>query len=151
MLHPPPASREVRRSIIEQLWDPSYYKNLYDNPSTIAQKELYLKAYGLVMLYDMISKQEKISNAYAIETANILNGSQYGRATTTASTPLQIGGWCGEKNRVEKKCEIFRGLRSLFGVLALSVCLFVSRPALAQCEDAGDTGAPLDQHGRIRM
>ncbi len=46
--------------------------NLYDNPSTIAQKELYLKAYSLVMLYDMISKQEKISNAYAIETAAIL-------------------------------------------------------------------------------
>jgi len=67
-----PSMRELRQSIIEQLWDPSFYKNLGDNPVTISQKELYLKAYGLTMLYDMISKQEKISTAYAIETAAIL-------------------------------------------------------------------------------
>ena len=68
-----PSQREIRQSTVEQLWDPNYYKNLYDNPSTIAQKELYLKAYSLQMLYDLISKQEKISNVYAIETANILS------------------------------------------------------------------------------
>jgi hypothetical protein len=68
-----PSSREIRESIVEQLWDPDYYKDLYDNPGTIAQKELYLKAYSLVMLYDLIAKQEKISNAYAIETAIMLN------------------------------------------------------------------------------
>jgi hypothetical protein len=86
---PTPSVREIRQSIIEQLWDPNYYKNLYDNPSTIAQKELYLKAYGLVMLYDMISKQEKISNAYAIETAVILNTSQHDRTNFSSNTPLQ--------------------------------------------------------------
>ena len=67
-----PSAREIRQAIVEQLWDPGYYKELYDAPSTITQKEVYLKAYSLVMLYDMISKQEKISNVYAIETANIL-------------------------------------------------------------------------------
>ena len=67
-----PSAREIRQAIVEQLWDPGYYKELYDAPSTITQKEVYLKAYSLVMLYDMISKQEKISNAYAIQTANIL-------------------------------------------------------------------------------
>lgn len=74
-----PSVREIRESIVEQLWDPNYYKELYDNPSTIAQKELYLKAYNLVMLYDMIAKQEKISNVYAIETAAILDKVGRGR------------------------------------------------------------------------
>ena len=67
-----PSVREIRQAIVEQLWDPGYYKELYDAPSTITQKEIYLKAYSLVMLNDIISKQEKISNVYAIETANML-------------------------------------------------------------------------------
>lgn len=67
-----PSMRELRQSIIEQLWDPNFYKNLGNNPATISQKELFLKAYGLTMLYDMIAKQEKISTAYAIETAAML-------------------------------------------------------------------------------
>ena len=68
-----PSVREIRQAIVEQLWDPGYYKELYDSPSTITQKEIYLKAYSLVMLYDVISKQEKISNVYALETANMLD------------------------------------------------------------------------------
>jgi len=67
-----PSAREIRQAIVEQLWDPGYYKELYDSPSTITQKEVYLKAYSLVMLYDVIAKQEKISNVYALETANML-------------------------------------------------------------------------------
>jgi hypothetical protein len=67
-----PSKREIRQSIVEQLWDPNYYKDLYDSPSTIAQKEVYLKAYSLVLLYDLIAKQERISNVYAVETATIL-------------------------------------------------------------------------------
>ena len=86
---PTPSLREIRQSIIEQLWDPNFYKNLDDNPTTTAQKELYLKAYGLVMLYDMIEKQEKISNAYAIETAALLERAQHARNGFTAETPLQ--------------------------------------------------------------
>ncbi len=67
-----PSAREVRQAIIEEVSDPGYYKDLYDSPKKISQKELYLKAYTLSMLYDMISKQEKISNAYAIETGLLL-------------------------------------------------------------------------------
>ena len=67
-----PSARETRQAIVEQLWDPGYYKELYDSPSTITQKEIYLKAYSLVMLYEVIAKQEKISNVYALETANML-------------------------------------------------------------------------------
>ncbi|MBU6476063.1 MAG: hypothetical protein KGQ70_08860, partial [Alphaproteobacteria bacterium] len=63
-----PSQREIRESIIEQLWNPSYYKDLYDNPSTVMQKDVYLKAYSLVLLYDMIERQEKISDVYALET-----------------------------------------------------------------------------------
>ncbi len=82
-----PSTREIRESVVEQLWDPEYYKELYDNPSTIAQKELYLKAYSLVMLYDMIAKQEKISNVYAIETANMLNKLSGSRHSVSRSNP----------------------------------------------------------------
>lgn len=84
-----PSVREIRQSIIEQLWDPNFYKNLGDNPSTMGEKELYLKAYGLVMLYDMISKQEKISTAYAIETAAMLENMQHSRAGFTSQVPVQ--------------------------------------------------------------
>ena len=85
---PTPSPREIRQSIIEQLWDPNYYKNLYDNPSTIGQKEVYLKAYSLVMLNEMISKQERISNAYAIETSNILSHTA-GVLANTHNQPVQ--------------------------------------------------------------
>jgi hypothetical protein len=84
-----PSHREIRQAIIEQLWDPNYFKELYDNPNTISQKELYLKAYGLVMLYDMIEKQEKISTVYAIETANMLDKIDHSRGGATASSPMK--------------------------------------------------------------
>ena len=84
-----PSTREIRESLIEQLWDPNYYKELYDNPGTIAQKELYLKAYSVMMLYDMIEKQEKISNVYAVETANMLNRSASGRGSASGGMPVK--------------------------------------------------------------
>ena len=83
-----PSRREIRQAIIEQLWDPNYYKELFDNPNTISQKELYLKAYGLVMLSDMIEKQEKISTAYAIETANMLDRHDHSRQGAVSSAPV---------------------------------------------------------------
>jgi hypothetical protein len=83
--------RELRQSIIEQLWDPNFYKNLGDNPVAVSQKELYLKAYSLSMLYDMIAKQEKISMAYAIETAGMLEDTSGERASTSGPTPVQQG------------------------------------------------------------
>lgn len=84
-----PSEREIRQSVIEQVSDPGYYKELYDSPSTIPQKELYLKAYSLLMLYDMIGKQEKISNVYAIETANMLNEIDDSRHSASSSAPLR--------------------------------------------------------------
>jgi hypothetical protein len=84
-----PSLREIRASVVEQLWDPNYYKNLYDNPATVGQKEVYLKAYGLMMLYEMIEKQEKISNAYAVETANVLRHSAKILESASTNVPLQ--------------------------------------------------------------
>jgi hypothetical protein len=84
-----PSHREIRQAIIEQLWNPNYFKELYDNPNTISQKELYLKAYGLVMLYDMIEKQEKISTVYAIETANMLEQDDHSRSGASGSAPMK--------------------------------------------------------------
>jgi len=84
-----PSKREIRQAFIEQLQDPSYYQELYDSPGTIQQKEVYLKAYSLVLLYDMIAKQEKISNVYAIETANMLDKFNQSRHNVSASAPLK--------------------------------------------------------------
>jgi hypothetical protein len=85
---PKPSEREIRESIVEELWDPVYFVQLSDSPATIPQKELYLKAYSLFMLYNMLEKQEKISNVYAIETANMLNEADHSRHGATSSAPL---------------------------------------------------------------
>jgi hypothetical protein len=74
---PYPSERELRQVVVEQLWDPNYWVELGDSPSTISQKEVYLQAYNLLMLYKIIEKTEKISNAFAVQTANMLEA-QYG-------------------------------------------------------------------------
>jgi|GEM_PF-1178533 len=68
-----PSFYETHKSFIEELWTPGYYMDLLDNSYTIERKEIYLQAYGLMMLSKIIEKQEKISNAYAIETAAMLS------------------------------------------------------------------------------
>lgn len=70
---PNPSEREIRQAVIEQLWNPNYYTNLTVAGTNIAQKEVFLQAYNLMMLYRMYEKVEGISNAYAIETANMLD------------------------------------------------------------------------------
>lgn len=67
-----PSERELRQVVVEQLWDPNYWVELGDSPSTTTQKEVYLQAYNLLMLYKIIEKTEKIANAYAVQTANML-------------------------------------------------------------------------------
>jgi len=84
-----PSAREIRQAVVEQLSDPNYYKELYDSPATIPQKELYLKAYSLLMLYDIIARQEKISNVYAIEAANMLDKIDHSRHSASSSAPLR--------------------------------------------------------------
>jgi hypothetical protein len=77
------SDREIRQSIIEQLWDPAYYVNLTDGSTSVAQKEVFLQAYNLMLLYRMYEKTERIANAHAIETANLLE---------KKSRPLREGG-----------------------------------------------------------
>jgi len=67
-----PSEREIRQATIEQFFDPNYYINLIDNPSVVAREETFLYAYNLMLLYKLIEKTEKIANAYAVQTANIL-------------------------------------------------------------------------------
>lgn len=76
---PTPSKREVRQAMVERLWDPNYITRLLNNPSTITQREIEMKAYSLLMLYDLIEKQEKISTAFAIQTANILDAQDKSR------------------------------------------------------------------------
>lgn len=84
-----PSAREIRQAVMEQLWNPNFFTDLNDSPATIGQKDVYLKAYSLVMLYDMISRQEKISNVYAIETANLLDKTDHSRGAVSTSAPLK--------------------------------------------------------------
>lgn len=70
---PNASEREIRQSIIEQLWDPAYYVGLTDNATSVSQKEVFLQAYNLLLLYRMYEKAEMISSAYAVETSNMLD------------------------------------------------------------------------------
>jgi hypothetical protein len=74
-----PSERELRQAVLEQLWDPGYYVGLGDDPSTATQKEIYLEAYNLMLLYQLVNKEEKISNVYAVQTAALLEQSQNGQ------------------------------------------------------------------------
>ncbi|MBI1215042.1 MAG: hypothetical protein GC185_04385 [Alphaproteobacteria bacterium] len=74
-----PSARELRQAVLEQLWDPAYYVGLGDAPATATQKEVYLEAYNLMLLYKLVDKEEKISNVYAVEAANTLAGDQGGQ------------------------------------------------------------------------
>lgn len=67
-----PSERETIQAIVDNLSKPEYYVNLGDSGGTITQKEVYLKAYNAMLLYKLIEKQEKISAAYAVETANMV-------------------------------------------------------------------------------
>ena len=71
-----PSDREIRQSVVEQLWDPNYYVDLGDSPSTTSRKEMYLSAYNLMLLYKVIDKTERIANAFAVTTSNILDRDQ---------------------------------------------------------------------------
>ncbi len=84
-----PSEREIRQALMEQITDPNYFKDLHDSPTTIGQKELYLKAYNLQLLYKLIERQEKISNVYAIETANMLDKLDDSRHEVIESRPLR--------------------------------------------------------------
>lgn len=68
-----PSEREIRQSIMEQLWDPGYYVGLTDGATSVSQKEVFLQAYNLMLLYRMFEKAEKIATAQAIEAGNILD------------------------------------------------------------------------------
>lgn len=66
------SEREVRQAVIEKMWDPNFFIQLNDSPSTIVQKENYLQAYNLMMLYKMIEKTEKIANVYSVQAGVML-------------------------------------------------------------------------------
>lgn len=78
-----PSAREVRRAMIERLQDPAFYVDLTESPSTITQREIYLQAYNLMLLYQLVEKTEKIATVVAVETANMVE------ATADRSAGLQ--------------------------------------------------------------
>jgi hypothetical protein len=82
-----PSRKEINRAAIEKLWDPAYYVSLktaasadnpamdsamVSSPNAALQKEVYLQAFNVTLLFDMLNRMEKIGNVYAIQTANML-------------------------------------------------------------------------------
>lgn len=84
-----PSEREVRQAIVEELWDPAYYADLVEGGNTITQKEVFLKAYTVLLMYKLIEKTEMIANAYALETSNLLYASDHSRDAVMEREPLQ--------------------------------------------------------------
>lgn len=68
-----PSEREIRQAKIEELWSPNYYVNLGDNATEITRKELYLQAFNVAQLYELIEKTEKIGAVYAVESGNLID------------------------------------------------------------------------------
>lgn len=67
-----PSEREIRQADIEQLWSPKYYARLGGSPTGTTQKELYLRAMNVMMLYRLIEKTERIATSFSIQTGNLL-------------------------------------------------------------------------------
>lgn len=84
-----PSEYEIRQGIVEQLWDPGYYAGLQDNGPTIAQKEIYLKAYSLLLLTKIYDKTERIANLYAIQGANMIDKAGTGKSAGTQFAPVR--------------------------------------------------------------
>lgn len=84
-----PSEKEIRTAVVEALWNPKFYVQLSNGSATTGQKELYLKAYSLGLLYKIVEKTEKIANAYAIETSNLLQQYDRSRSSVSAVAPMQ--------------------------------------------------------------
>lgn len=84
-----PSEKEIRTAVVEQLWNPKFYVQLSNGSATTGQKELYLKAYSLGLLYKIVEKTEKIANAYAIETSNLLQKYDTSRDSISPSAPVK--------------------------------------------------------------
>ena len=66
-----PSKRELRQTVIDKLWSPQFYRDLGDEPNTISQKEVYLKAYSNALLYDLIVKTEQVATLFAVQLGNM--------------------------------------------------------------------------------
>lgn len=94
-----PSEWEIRQSVIEEVRNPNYYVNLQDSSPSTLQKEVLLQAYNVMMLYKLIEKSEMISNAYAIQTGNMLqridqsrsSGGQFSQSQEAAAPAAPTG------------------------------------------------------------
>lgn len=66
-----PSKRELRQAVIDKLWSPQFYRDLGDEPNTIIQKEVYLKAYSNALLYDLIAKTEQVAMLFSVQLGNM--------------------------------------------------------------------------------
>ncbi len=66
-----PSKRELRQAVIDKLWSAKFYRDLGDEPSTVLQKEVYLKAYSNALLYDLIARTEQVATLFSIQLGNM--------------------------------------------------------------------------------
>lgn len=69
-----PSEREIRQSVLDELWTPWYYVFLMENPAAVQRKEVYLQAYNLQQLNKLVDKMEKIVTVHTVQTADMLGG-----------------------------------------------------------------------------
>ena len=66
-----PSKRELRQAVIDKLWSAKFYRDLGDEPGTVLQKEVYLKAYSNALLYDLIARTEQVATLFSIQLGNM--------------------------------------------------------------------------------
>lgn len=66
-----PSKRELRQTVIDRLWSPQFYRDLGDEPNTVLQKEVYLKAYSNALMYDLIARTEQIAMLLAVQLGDM--------------------------------------------------------------------------------
>lgn len=66
-----PSKRELRQAVIDRLWAPEFYRDLGDDPNTVIQKEVYLKAYSNALMYDLIARTEQIAMLLSVQLGNM--------------------------------------------------------------------------------
>ncbi len=86
-----PSEWEIRQATIEDVRNPNYYVNLADSGDSTVQKEVLLQAFNTMMLYKLLEKSEYISNAYAVQTSNMLERTDRSRGSGSKNAPIKPG------------------------------------------------------------
>jgi len=75
-----PSKREIQQAFLDQLWDPTFYRDAGDKENTALQKQALLQAYQLMMINELIEKMERIGTVVAVQVGTQLESMPIGSA-----------------------------------------------------------------------